>query len=236
MDQSGQEGRAEIVEFRNNMFMEQIKGQQGSLPPTACQAGDDQFTLFGKGYWSEKAKKFVPSTRPQKDVDVEWVYRYITSERARVQTEELRSMMATATEPALRDFKLREFDAVAAAGMFSRGCADGLLRRSPYAVLDFDDLSSTEEARRIQQQLSQDANVATALCFVSPKGRGVKWWVELPAWCADFDFAEQYATLSRYVGFYYGIEADPTGSNVNRLCFLPYDPQCFVNPKFLISK
>lgn len=216
--------------------MEQVAKQQGSLSATASQAGNGQFTLFGKGYWSGKAKKFVPSTRPLMDVDIEWAYRYIASERGRVQTEELRAMMAAATDQELRDYKLREFDAVAAAGTFSRGCAGGLLRRSPYIVLDFDDLSSTEEARSIQQQLSQDANVETALCFVSPKGRGVKWWVVVPGWCEGFDFAEQYATLCRYVGFHYGIEADPTGSNVNRLCFLPYDPQCFVNPKFLISK
>ena len=193
----------------------------------------NKFTLFGKGYWSEKAQKFVPSTKPQANVDVEWVYKYITSGCAKPQTEELRQMMASATDHQLRDYKLLQFDAVAGAGIFKYGNAAGLLERSPYLVLDVDDLASTDEARQIQHTLIQDPNVETALCFVSPKGHGVKWWVELPEWCQGLDFAEQYATLSRYIGYQYGIESDPTGSNVNRLCFLPHDEFCYINSSFI---
>lgn len=190
---------------------------------------NSQFTFFGRGYWSEFAKKYVPSTKPQMSVSVEWVAEYVTSERAKAQTVELRQMMATATDQQLRDYKLLHFDAVAAAGVFSYGSAAGLMVRSPYIVVDIDDLSSTDEARAIQQILIADTEVKTALCFVSPKALGVKWWCVLPEWCQGLDFAEQYATLSRYIGYQYGIAADPTGSNVNRLCFLPYDPQCYLN-------
>jgi hypothetical protein len=144
--------------------------------------------------------------------------------------------MTTATEQELRDYKLIQFDAVAGAGIFSYGSAAGLTIRSPYIVLDVDDLESTEEAREIQQTLIEDKNVETALCFVSPKGKGIKWWVELPEWCQNMTFAEQYATLSRYIGYEYGILADSTGSNVNRLCFLPHDPLCYINPKYSTNK
>ena len=194
------------------------------------------FTLFGKGHWSEKAQKYVPSTKPMKNVDIQWVGDYVLSERAKPQTEELRQIMTTATEQELRDYKLIQFDAVAGAGIFSYGSAAGLTVRSPFIVLDVDDLESTEEAREIQQTLIADKNVETALCFVSPKGLGCKWWIEVPEWCQNMTFAEQYATLSRYIGYEYGILADSTGSNVNRLCFLPYDPLCYINPKYLINK
>ena len=127
-------------------------------------------------------------------------------------------------------------DAVAGAGTFSYGNAKGLIRRSRFIVLDFDDLDSTEEARDIQQTLIKDKNVETALCFLSPKGLGIKLWAELPEWCQNMTFAEQYAALSRYIGFEYGILADSTGSNVNRLCFLPYDPLCYINPKYTTNK
>lgn len=190
------------------------------------------FTLFGKGYWSESAKKYVPSTRPQANVDIAWVYKYIISGRAEAQTTGLRQLMATAKEQQLRDYKLLKFDAVAAAGIFSYGSAAGLVVRSPFVVVDIDDLASTEEAREIQRLLVADSHVETALCFLSPKARGVKWWAELPDWCQGMDFGEQYATLSRYIGYQYGIESDPTGSNVNRLCFLPHDPFCYVNEKY----
>lgn len=191
------------------------------------------FTLFGKGHWSEKAQKYVPSTKPQQSVDIAWTAEYIKSGRAKYQTLRLREMMATADDQQLRDFKLTEFDAVAAAGTFSYGSAKGLIQRSPYIVLDVDDLATTQEAIDIKQTLISDPQVETALCFISPKGLGVKWWAVLPQWCQGLDFAEQYATLSRHIGYEYGIEADPTGSNVNRLCFLPYDPKCYVNEKYI---
>lgn len=194
------------------------------------------FTLFGKGHWSERAQKYVPSTKPLMNVDIPWVGSSIISERAKPQTLELRQMMGTATEQQLRDYKLLQFDAVAAAGIFSYGNASGLTIRSPYIVLDIDDLESTEVAREIQQTLIADKNIETALCFLSPKGLGIKWWAELPEWCQNMTFAEQYAALSRYIGFEYGILADSTGSNVNRLCFLPYDPLCYINPKYITIK
>lgn len=194
--------------------------------------GNVLFTLFGKGHWSEKLQKYVPSTKPLMNVDISWVGNYVLSERAKTQTMELRQMIGTATEQQLREYKLLQFDAVAAAGIFSYGNAASLTVRSPYVVIDVDDLSSTEEAREIQQILINDSEVVTALCFVSPKGRGVKWWVELPEWCQGLKFDEQYAALSRYIGYEYGILADSTGSNVNRLCFLPYDNECFINPKY----
>lgn len=195
-----------------------------------------EFSFFGKGYYSQKSEKWVPSTQPQKVVDIAWTGAYIQSQRAKWITEELRRMMLTATDQELRDFKLKEFDAVAAAGTFNYGNAKGLIKRSRYIALDIDDLSSTEEAREIQQTLIVDNNVETALCFVSPKGLGVKWWIEVPEWCQNMSFAEQYATLSRYLGYEYGILTDSSGSNVNRLCFLPYDPLCYINPKYLTNK
>lgn len=190
------------------------------------------FTNFGKGHFSEKSGKWAPSTTPQQTVDIAWCGQYIISERAKWATEELRRMMATASDQEVRDFKLREFEAVAAAGTFSYGNAKSLIRRSRFIAIDIDDLDSTEQAREILHTLTNDKEVVTALAFVSPKGRGAKWWAELPEWCQDMTFAEQYAALSRYIGYEYGIQADSSCSNVNRLCFLPYDKDCYVNPKY----
>lgn len=193
------------------------------------------FTLFGKGYFSSKSNKWTPSAKPRQTVDIAWTGQYIKSVRARWATEELRRMLPTASDQELRDFKVREFEAVAAAGTFSYRNASSLLMRSSFIVLDIDDLPSTDEARAVQRTLVADRGIETALCFVSPKGLGVKWIVELPEWCRELPFAEQYASMSRHVGFHYGIQADPSCSDVCRLCFLPYDPECFINPKYLVS-
>lgn len=201
-----------------------------------AEISNNNFTFFGKGHYSERKKKWVPSVTPQQTVNIEWTYRYITSERARWQTMELRRIMPTSSDQELRDFKLREFDAVAGAGIFSYGSAQSLVERSNCIVIDIDDLASTEVAREVQQALVADPYVITILCFVSPSGNGVKWWAEIPEWCQGLPFAEQYQALSHHVGFHYGLKADPTGSNVNRLCFLPWDNECVVNNKYLSIK
>ena len=135
--------------------------QQTSLVQNNTEALSPRFTNFGKGHWSEKAQKYVPSTKPLMNVDIQWVANYVTSEWAKPQTDGLRQMMATATEQQLRDYKLLQFDAVAAAGIFSYGNAAGLVVRSPYIVVDVDDLSSTAEAREIQHLLVADREVSS---------------------------------------------------------------------------
>ena len=192
----------------------------------------DKFSIFPRGYRNQKGVA-VLATRPQQSQDIKWVAEYIKSERARWATETLRQMMATATKEELSDFKKLNFESATFNGIFSYRNAKSLIERSPFMVLDIDDLESTEEARHIQQQLINDPMVETALCFVSPKGRGVKWVVELPEWAQNCDFKTAFQMLQKHVGFQYGITIDKSGSDVCRACFLPYDEKCFINYKFL---
>ena len=127
------------------------------MPTTAS------FTFFGKGHYSEKAQKWVPSTKPQGTVDIAWTGAYIKSEKARYATEELRSIMPTATDQQLRDYKLREFDAVAGAGTFSYGNAKGLIERSKYIVLDIDDLEMEEF---VDIDVPKTTKVATPMSYI----------------------------------------------------------------------
>lgn len=210
-----------------------VKVGEVALQPRLYVDPQYVFSLFGKGYFSNKDNKWVPACKPRLDFDIPRTGAYIKSDRAKWATETLRSMLASATDQEVRDFKSREFEAIAVAGKFSYRNANSLLTRSLYIVLDIDDLSSTEEAREVQQALVADHEVETALCFVSPSGIGVKWIVELPKWCQELPFSEQYASLSRHIGFEYGIQADPACSDVCRLCFLPFDPECFINQKYL---
>ena len=173
------------------------------------------------------------ATRPQQSQDIKWVAEYIKSERARWATETLRQMMTTATKEELSDFKKLNFELATFAGVFSYRNARGLVERSPFMVIDIDDLASTEEARRVQQLLISDPHVETVLGFVSPKGRGCKWVVRLPEWAQKEDFKTAFTMLQQHVGFHYGIAIDKSGSDVCRACFLPYDPECFINYKYL---
>jgi hypothetical protein len=119
-------------------------------------------------------------------------------------------------------------------GIFSYRNARSIVTPSPFMVIDIDDLNSTEEARKVQQALISDDKVETALCFVSPKGRGVKWVVRLPEWAQHDDFKQSFLTMQQHVGFHYGIAIDNSGSDVCRACFLPYDPECYINPIYFL--
>ncbi len=191
----------------------------------------EKFSIFGRGWRNQKGDA-VLATKPQQTQDLLWVYEYIKSERARWATETLRSMAEKATKEEMGDFKKLNFEVATFNGVFSYRNARSLVVRSPWLVADIDDLSSTDEAREVQQLLIADKNIETGLCFVSPKGRGVKWVLRIPEWLQSKDFKAQFEGLQRYVAFEHAIAIDKSGSDVCRACFLPYDKECFINPKY----
>ena len=199
---------------------------------------NNSFSIFDRGY-RNKAGKAVPQNKPLETQTIEWVGEYIKSERAREATQLLRDLMAQETSEAEqkeREFKVLSFMYATFSGVFSYRKTDGLLMRSPFICLDFDDLASLDEAKSLREQLSADSHIETELCFVSPRGRGVKWVVTLPERTLGMTFKEQFDFMRDLVGFNYGIEVDKTGSDVSRACFLPYDPECYINPKYQQKK
>lgn len=193
---------------------------------------NNRFSIFPCGWLNKENNEVTMRQRPQQTQTIEWVYQYVSSERTRDITERLRSM-ADETDDVQREFKLLNFEYATFSGIFSYRNASGLAERSPYLVLDIDNLASMDEAVDLRQTLSEDTNVETALCFVSPRGRGVKWVVELPEWTYGLTFKEQFDALRSYLGFTYGVDADKSGSDVSRACFLSYDKDCFINKKYL---
>ena len=192
-----------------------------------------RFSIFPAGWWDEAEQKAKPQQRPQQTQTIGWVYEYILSERARRATEELRAMATTATRQQKQDFKALNFEYATFSGIFSYRNARSLVARTPFLAIDIDNLGSTEEAREVQHLLCHDTRVETALCFVSPKGLGVKWIVALPDWMQGVPFREQFDRVRNYVGISYGLNPDQSGSDVCRACYLPWDAECYVNPKYV---
>lgn len=192
---------------------------------------NEKFSVFGRGYRNMSGEA-VLSVKPQQTQDIKWAYDYIKSERARWATETLRAMLSNATKDELADFKKLNFEVATFNGVFSYRRAGSLLTPSLWGTVDIDDLSSTDEAREVQHRLIADKNLETGLCFVSPKGKGVKWIVRIPIWLQGLNFKVQFQAIQRYIAFEYGITIDKSGSDVCRACFLPYDPGCFINPKY----
>lgn len=197
---------------------------------------NNQFSIFGCGYRNPKGQA-VLAVKPEGATDIAHVYKFIISDQAKAATNRLREMAEqSATREELSDYKKLNFRIATFSGTFSYRNAKSLTERSPYLVIDVDDLESEAEARLLMQRFISDPYVETELCFLSPKGRGVKWVISLPEWWQNLDFRLQFEAARQHVIFNYGIPVDTSGSDVCRACFLPCDPQCYVNPKHMSNK
>ena len=155
------------------------------------------------------------AAKPNQSQDIAYIGNYIRSDRAQWATNTLRSMLTTATKDELGDFKKLYFETATFNGIFSYRSARNLVVRSPFLVLDIDDLESTDEARYVQSQLVSDQVVETALCFVSPKGRGVKWVVRLPDWAQSPDFKPAITLDPQVIRNFFEKQAPPVNMFTN---------------------
>ncbi|MBE6269584.1 MAG: hypothetical protein E7101_01355 [Prevotella ruminicola] len=193
----------------------------------------NHFSVFGYGYRNRKGKAVLP-VKPDGTATVFGIYQYIISDRARHATLTLRQMVQQgADRSALSDYKKLSFRIATFSGEFSYRNAKSLVSRSPYLVIDIDDLASESDARQLIQRFVGDTFLETELCFVSPKGCGVKWIFTLPQQWLSLTVKQQFEAARMHIIFHYGVEVDVSGSDVCRACFLPYDPQCYINPKHL---
>lgn len=91
--------------------------------------------------------------------------------------------------------------------------------------MDFDKMDK-ENTILVKQQLSSDPNV---LCvFTSPSGAGLK--VLVPVDSAPENHRTAWLHLADYFLKTYFIEADRSGKDVSRLCYLSWDPDMWYNP------
>ena len=174
----------------------------------------------------------IRNTRPSRDASPQDIYKYITSDYAKANTETLRSI----TDPKERSrFKAANFDYVTPGGLFRSRKESDLIQASGYMVIDFDHIPDPDGLVLL---LANEDNFETVLAFRSPSGDGVKWFVNLPVGQAKpdgtpFTYGEFFTILSNYVRHAYGYEADPSGKDICRACFLPFDPDAFLNPFFI---
>lgn len=174
----------------------------------------------------------IRNTRPCRDASPQDIYKYITSDYAKANTETLRSI----TDPKERSrFKAANFDYVTPGGLFRSRKESDLIQASGYMVVDFDHIPDPDGLVLL---LANEDNFETVLAFRSPSGDGVKWFVNLPVGQTKpdgtpFTYGEFFTILSNYVRRAYGYEADPSGKDICRACFLPFDPDAFLNPFFI---
>ena len=172
----------------------------------------------------------VRNTIPHKSICLLDAYNYIVGDYAKQRTEKLRGIK----EPKqARQYKASTFDYCTFSGMFQTRNDKALISHSGLLCIDFDHLQSVDLLRK---QLLQDEYFETQLLFVSPSGDGIKWIISISPPMGDlggFSHSNYFAAVANYILQTYGIEVDKSGRDISRACFLPHDPQAFINPIYL---
>lgn len=174
----------------------------------------------------------IRNTRPCREASPQDIFKYLVSDYARATTERCRAIK----DPRERSrYKAMNFDYITPCGIFRSRNEKDIIKASTYIVIDFDHVTNPND---LILRLAKEDNFETVLAFRSPSGDGVKWIVCIPSQLLKEDgthytHAEFFTILSNYARKYYGVEADPSGKDICRACFLPHDPHAFLNPLYL---
>ena len=174
----------------------------------------------------------IRNTRPCREASPQDIYKYLVSDYAKAHTEKLRTI---SDQKERSRYKAANFDYITPGGIFRSRKETDLVKASGYMVIDFDHIPDPQGLILL---LAHEDNFETVLAFRSPSGDGVKWIVALPQNITKPDgtpvtYGEFFTILSNYVRRAYGYEADPSGKDICRACFIPYDPDAFLNPFYL---
>lgn len=101
---------------------------------------------------------------------------------------------------------------------------ENLVEYNPVIVLDID---KTGEGKALEIKNAATQIEYTLAAFISPSGDGVKILIKTDS---TRDTHEQmYYHVVAYYGTALGVEIDKSGKNINRLCYLSYDPELYFN-------
>lgn len=169
-------------------------------------------------------KRPVSNTWPSKEMTLDEAYQLIKGDSYKTKTMALRDLPKEEADL----YKKTHFDYICPSGTFSSRKNEGLKAHSGGMVIDLDRLCEVEA---LKKALLADQYFETELLFISPSGNGLKWFVSIDL--KKGTHYEWFMAISNYIKQAYGLEADPTGKDVARACFLCWDKDVYIRPDYL---
>jgi len=170
-------------------------------------------------------KKPITNIYPNDILNLADVYSLIKGPTYKEVTEDYRCLIGSKEG---KEFKRENFDFCTYSGIFSIRKDDGLLKHSGLLTLDFDHV---EDVAELKLKLLQDEYLETELIYVSPSGDGIKCIIKIDLSIGTHE--EYFEGVANYIKATHFIGIDESGKNVSRACFLCYDPDVYINPKYL---
>ena len=177
--------------------------------------------------WRPQVSYFKPpisNVLPSEDISLQEVHRRITGEDFAGITAKLRSLEDPKKK---RAFKAKHFPYVTFAGSFAKRQDSALLKPSLLMVFDFDHLQDPAYTRSVLLGLP---DFDTELLFTSPSGDGLKWIIKFHR--DDMSYEDYFLSVDNYLYHNYLMAPDSSGKDISRACFLPHDPEAYLNPRF----
>lgn len=221
-DLSGQELYEKINEVlhlrigQRNGFYDRPELKQQQTDQTITKPQSPVFSYF---------KRPVTNVHPTKEITLVEVYQIIKSSEFAESTDTLRNIQEVKEA---RKYKAFHFDYVTFSGAFSKRNDKNLRKHSGLLTIDFDHITNLSE---LKNQLLKDPYFETELLFVSPSGDGLKWVI--PIELTQVKHQDYFKAVANYIQHTYKLEVDQSGKDISRACFLPNDPNIFINPKYL---
>ena len=212
-----QSGQELLATLNREMYLRlDSEHSQYAGPQTAHVDKGPKFSFF---------KAPITNKFPLKSITLLDAYNYIAGPYAQQQTEELRSI-PDKKKAAL--YKQSRFAYVTFCGEFGVRSNCSVKSASGLLCLDFDHLQDVDALKLL---LLQDRYFTTALAFRSPSGDGLKWVIEIDR--GTLSHSDFFRAVANYITSAYGIEPDKSGKDISRACFLPHDPEAYINPLFV---
>lgn len=200
-----------------------LKEKAPGANPAPEQSHDINYTTESAPEASFSFFKSTFDSRPAGSMSLTDMYNDIRRGKHKARIEQLRRLKAT--NPARYSQQKTNLPAVAFGGLFDARRKDGLSMASGLVVIDLDHLKP-EELQAVKVSLMADKH--TALVFVSPSGDGLKV-VFRAEFTDDASFKQAWSAIARYLRAIYILEADETGKDISRLCYLSHDPEAYYN-------
>lgn len=165
----------------------------------------------------------ISNRYPAKTVSLFNVYQLVRGPYYQRETMDLRALT---TEEEQRAFKQQHLDFILPAGIFSYASDNSLVRASGLLCIDLDGI---EDVDVLKHKLLDDKLFETLMMFRSPRGRGVKWFLEIDL--SKCSYRQWFTGVRNYLMATYGLTAeqvDSTSINVSRACWLCHDPQIYL--------
>lgn len=213
----------ELLEMINKVLYLELDQEEEDQPK---EKATDEYKKT-KEDWQKFSfyKAPIKNVFPYANITIKDLYKVITGTRYKENTEILRSIEKPLEA---RNFKSERLEYVTISGTFKKRADASLIKHSGLMVIDIDHVDNVDE---LKGKLIADKLFTTVLLFRSPGGKGLKWVIAI-----DLNVCDHLAwfnAVTAYLQNTYQLTADKSGKDISRACYLPYDPDAYINPKYL---